>query len=588
MVTCFFFNQVLQAQAKFYTVVSEATVSFRQTFQVQYIIEGAKEIKQFRAPAFRDFRIEEEFEMQNSTSTNQQNTVGYMKVFVLSPKRSGQFAIPPAMAVIDGKSMQSNSVRVRVNQSKTSPSNNLNSLLEDIDTEIESELHPGEDISEKIRKNFFLKVDASKTNCYVGEPLMVVYKAYSRLNANSQVVKRPSLTGFSVLEMVDSYDGKPEIEKLNGILYYSNIIRKVQLFPLQEGNFVLDPAEIESMIRFVKTGGAPNRKNNVAPSRPSVIQYRTILRTDPLTITVKPLPQANQPENYRGAVGNYTLDLQVPREPIRQGDLVKIQLMISGTGNLSLLTAPEIEWPAGVDTADPVVTENFNKYAFPLSGTKVFEYSFAAPDTGDYIIPAVEFPYYDPANKEYKKAVTGPVTLHVLANTSKDDLKKKLEALDKKNNTGIPRHLYWFGLVVLLITGSIIYQAFFVRKKKAIVEQPTVTTSDEMKSKPGAAELLSAAGLALQQGKNELFYHEVQEALWKVIAEKCAVLPSALNKENVKDRLAVRGVKPAVIQNLVFLLDECEWALYTPDQASHDMEQLLTNAEGVLQQLLEV
>src|SRR6185436_4607185 len=93
----------------------------------------------------------------------------------------------------------------------------------------------------------------SKNSCYVGEPLEVVYKLYSRLNANSQVMKRPSLTGFSVMEMVDSYDGKAEINKLNGRSYFTNLVRKVQLFPLQEGTYTLDPAEIESVVHFVKT-----------------------------------------------------------------------------------------------------------------------------------------------------------------------------------------------------------------------------------------------------------------------------------------------------------------------------------------------
>jgi hypothetical protein len=60
-----------------------------------------------------------------------------------------------------------------------------NGIVED-----NSELDPGENADEKIRKNFFLKAEVSKTECYVGEPLMAVFKAYSRLDANSQVLKK--------------------------------------------------------------------------------------------------------------------------------------------------------------------------------------------------------------------------------------------------------------------------------------------------------------------------------------------------------------------------------------------------------------
>src|SRR4051812_4023844 len=112
------------------------------------------------------------------------------------------------------------------------------------EVEDQSEIHPGETIDEKLKKNFFLLAEVNKTTCYVGENLMATFKAYSRLNANSRVVKRPSLTGFSVLEMVDAYNNEPSVEKWKGKPYFAHLIRKVQLFPLQAGTYQLDPAEI--------------------------------------------------------------------------------------------------------------------------------------------------------------------------------------------------------------------------------------------------------------------------------------------------------------------------------------------------------
>ena len=100
--------------------------------------------------------------------------------------------------------------------------------------------------------------------------------------------------------------------------------------------------------------------------------------------------------------------------------------------------------------------------------------------------------------------------------------------------------------------------------------------------------LLAGARAALQAGNAKLFYHEVEETLWSVTAEKCDVLPSVLNKETVKFRLAGKGVSPELIRDLSAILDECEWALYTPDQSPHDMEKLLTNSEQVVKALLDV
>jgi hypothetical protein len=579
--------QPVWAQVKFYTLVSETTIPHRQTFQVQYIVEGAASIGQFNLPKFRGFEVQSVFD--HSTSTNLRNGIdSYSKIIVLLATKKGRFLIPGASAVINGKAMHSNPMQVVVKQGVPGL-NNINP--DDIDTEQESVLHPGENINDKIEKNFFLQVEPSKTTCYVGEPLMVVYKAYLRLNANSQVVKRPSLTGFSVMEMVDAYDGKPEIERLNGRLYYTNLIRKVQLFPLQEGNYTLDPAEIETVIHFTKTDESADKRNalgklfnrNPTPYFPVAINHRTILRTKPQTITVKPLPIANQPADFSGAVGQFSLIVKVPPTPIHEGDLVKIQVSVTGSGNISLLTPPVIKWPKGVDTAEPSVKENINKYVFPLSGTKTFEYTFAAPDTGDYIIPAVHFPYYDPSEKKYKTAASDSILLHVLPGVKNKDVVN-----DKTVNGRAPirPQFYWFALIAVVIIACIAYQVISLGKgKKTAVAKPAVKEVEIALWQKTAAEILATARLALQHNHRPRFYNEVQKALWNVVADKYKVLPSEMNKYHLAELLAQKQIPAATIQNISSVLDECEWALYTPTTDTNDMTALLAKAEGALTDL---
>ncbi len=398
---------------------------------------------------------------------------------------------------------------------------------------------PAITLKDKIEKNLFLRVETSKNSCYVGEPLMVVYKAYSRLNASSQVMKRPSLTGFSVMEMVDAYDGKPEIEKLNGRSYYTNLVRKVQLFPLQEGKYTLDAAEIESVIHFIKTDEPAGKKGsglmsnrNPTPMFPSAVNHRTILRTEPRTITVKPLPASNQPEDFSGAVGQFNISIKVPATPIHKGDLVKIQLTISGKGNLSLITPPPIKWPKGVDTAEPTVKENINKYIFPLSGSKSFEYSFAAPDTGDYIIPAVHLSYFDPAEQKYKKASNDSITPCMFYR----ELKRLKLMNHLQSKLGVQPKFYWFGCIALIIIASIIYQVVSLQKgEKKELAKASVAVAPQEKPSPQkvTAELLAKARLAIQYQQAPIFYHEVEQALWQVVADNWQVLPSKQNKYHI-------------------------------------------------------
>ena len=561
----------------------------RQTFQVHYIIEGARSIKQLKIPQFNDFEVADTFSHRPPNFNQAFDT--YAKVVVLTALQKGRFTIPGATAIINGKQMRSNTASIAVMPDPPGM-NNINP--DDIDTEEESVLHPGDNIRDKIEKNLFMRVEASKNSCYVGEPLMVVYKAYSRLNANSQVARRPSLTGFSVMEMVDAYDGKPDIEKLNGRLYYTNLVRKVQLFPLQEGKYTLDPAEIESVVHFVKTNEPASKKGSLAnrnatPMYPSAILHRTILRTNPLTITVKPLPEANQPDDFSGAVGQFDVIVKAPITPIYKGDLVKIQVTISGSGNLSLLTPPPIKWPKGVDTAEPTVKENINKYVFPLSGSKTFEYSFAAPDTGDYLIPAVHLSYYDPKDQKYKLASNDSITLHVLPGVKKNDA--EAEAMRAQQEPGIPSHYYWFACIVLVIIASIVYQVISLqkaKKKEAAKAETAVPVPETPSPEKMAADLLAKAKLAIQYQQPPVFYHEIEQALWQVVSDKWKVLPSKMNRHHITGLLAEKNVPAETIRSFSAILNECEWALYTPGHSVNSMEAMIDKSEGILIELLEI
>ena len=113
-------------------------------------------------------------------------------------------------------------------------------------------VRPGENVADKIRKNFFIKVDVSKTDCYLGEPIVATYKLYARLRSDSRVTRHPSLNGFSVYDMIDPSEDRVSVEKVNGKNFSVHIIRKTQLIPLQAGDITLDPMELDNNIYFVK------------------------------------------------------------------------------------------------------------------------------------------------------------------------------------------------------------------------------------------------------------------------------------------------------------------------------------------------
>jgi len=579
----------VNAQVKFYTVVSEQEIRTGQYFQVQYIVEGTTDVHDFNIPGFKNLTAHESFESKITSlqSAGLQLTEAYSKIVVLSGKKTGRYTIPGASAIINGKRMNSNSLVINI-VSRGFSSVGPVEPAETVPIDETSLLLPEENADEKIKRNLFVKASVDKRTCFAGEAVLLTYKLYARLNNSSQVLKRPSLPGLSVVEMVDSYDGRPEIEILDGKAYYVNLIRKVQGFPLQPGTIQLDVAEISSMVHFIKTTGKQNSNDiNDLLSRVdprsgtigSAYDHPVILKSQPLSLEVKPLPLTNQPEEFSGAVGQFAFSIEAAQKEIHPGDLVKIKLIIKGRGNIPLLIPPSVKWPKGVDTAEPAVKEEFNKYLYPLQGFKSFEYSFTAPDTGSYIIPATDFYYFNPASQTYQSSRSDSIKLQVTPGSPKTTSAIEGASMQSKEDK-IPRQFYWFAVVAVLILLSIVYQVWRVRKAEPVITVKEIKEENKVKIDP-----LASAKTALQFGNTISFYHELEKSIWKAIIENCKVLPSELNKQNVSSVLASKGIDSQTIQSLKEILNECEWALYVPSHETKDAENLLARSAAIIEKI---
>ena len=421
---------------------------------------------------------------------------------------------------------------------------------------------------------------------------MVTYKAFSRLNANSQVVRRPSLTGFSVIEMVDSYDNRPEIEKIGDKTFFTHLIRKAQLFPLQAGTFTLEPAEVESTIYFYRNtdSGMTDElqrlleKSTVdAPPSFTKVEHKTLLKSNPFTISVKPLPEAGQPANFSGAVGKYNIALRILKSELQQGEPGKLQVMISGNGNFPLVTAPSIEWPSGVEVTEPSVKEDLNRFIYPLQGGKIFEFNFSTKDTGNFAIPPVNFSYFDPSTKKYVTRKSGSASFHIRKGLRNYPVPNRVTER-ARINPPLPMYWYWFGMLAMVAGGFLIYFLWgkYKNREKRITPLPKAETA---RVESIFEDPFNLARQAMYKADKKIFYTEIQRVLWKTVSEKCKAVPSALNKQNISAQLRACNISEDIISELQYLLNECEWAVYTPSVDEKDMNKILSSALRIRKQL---
>jgi hypothetical protein len=510
-------------------------------------------------------------------------------------------------------------------------------------------LKPGENVKDKIRKNLFVKVQVDRNTCYVGEPIVATYKLYSRLSSESRVTKRPYLNGFSVYDMVDPGSDPVSVEKLNGKSYTVHIIRKTQLIPLQPGSIDLDPVEVENTVHFVKGGGRqePHHTGNAIrdlldqltaeqEAGPEISENVT-LDTKPLTITVKSLPEENKPANYNGAVGSFSVEASLADKNVAAQDEATLHVVVKGKGNLPVINAPTVDWPAGIEAFDPTAKEDVNKTVVPMSGIKSFDYVFTAKTPGHYTIPAVNFSWFDPSSQTYKTAGSEPLDLQVAPlarkprSSSHPGLTVAAPSTGEQLQQFILDHLVWL-LAGLLLFGVIVF--FYLRRQNPPLKRDGGKAGDEETKTakesgirnqsagrsnapiaqqwqelstarhdgPGQTDLSGASSAAylpvsapvdpllearsfFDNGDYKAFYREINRAVWKAIGKKLELPSSELNKQNCVRQLQLRGWDAPSILSLENILNECEMSLYTPNYDTYNMQQLLRQAEMVLVRL---
>ncbi len=594
------------AQVRFTAQASTKDMGKSDYVEIQFVIENAKEIGDLQPPDFTDFTIVQGPSHSTGMSVVNGVTSQYRGIsYVLQPKKTGTLIIKPATATVDGQKLRTNAIQISVHNQ--SPQGNAKtpgfSPLPDPSwptaqppVDMDELVRPGENVEDKIRKNFFIKVDVSKTDCFLGEPIVATYKLYARLRSDSRVTRHPSLNGFSVYDMIDPTDDRVSVEKVNGKNFSVHIIRKSQLIPLQAGDVTLDPVELDNNIYFVRAdagssktsgqglGGLLDRLFEPEASGTPFTQH-IVLESKPVMVHVKPLPEAGKPVDFNGAVGKYSITASLNTKEVDTGDAANLSVFVKGTGNLPVINAPEISWPANMESYDVSNKENIDKTVAPLGGTKTYSYSFICTKPGKYILPAVKMSYFDPATKVYKTIESDPLNLTVKASIKKKPAKPR-ETPVQTNQSDWTRYALW-GSAFLLLAGA----TFFIireSKKDALLKVEKAKRLAELekaKNVPEVIDPLNESRQLMQAGDFSKFYASVNRAIWKSVSDKLQLPASELNKLNIATGLRSIGWSDEDIIQLKNVLNECEMKLYTPEYSTSDMHRILSAAESITSKL---
>jgi hypothetical protein len=600
------------AQIKFSASISPAEIGRDEYTQLKMMVENANEVQQIVPPNLKDFIVISGPNQESGMTMINGVVKKYIALsFVLKPKAAGNFTLLPAMAKADAGDYTSNPVKLKVttqSSGNNAGANTFNAPFGGIDPFAEPAprsafndfiLRKGENPADKIKRNMFVRLEVDKKSAYVGEPVVATYKLYTRLKSESNMVKNPSFNGFSVLDMQQPNDMSYQTEKFEGREYNVYSIRKVQLYPLLTGDLELGIAEIENNVQFIKAEYL-NQQSDIfgdfsnATIPPEGIDIQKVtLQSKPLHVLVKPLPEAGMPVNFKGAVGNFSIEAKVEKNNFSTDDDGKMAIIISGEGNLQMINAPEIAWPQGIEGFDSKATDDLFKGTVPVSGRKIFEFPFTVSKPGNYIIPAVEFSYFDNRDGKYKTVLTRAIEIRVTKGTGKP--KTVIAGNNTKTSENFLTRFFNNRLrvvslfAILIIIGLIVWLKRETKKERK--DQSAADDLKEMQEKEKVAEIIltppqnqmALAATYLQQNDSALFYSYLNIGLKDYLSKKLELPVVELSRKNIADRLDAKGVSNETSVELQKLIDEIEWQVYTPFSDNIKMKEMYERANDFIQ-----
>lgn len=577
---------VVCAQVKLTVLPSKTVVQLNETFQLQFVVEGANEVDEFIPPAFRNFDQLGGFEKTTGVTWINGSLTEYITFTVnLRPKLKGRLPIASAIVKANGRMATSSTLMIFVKPGAEQVTEERPDFY----------LLPNETVKDKIAKNLFIKATLDKRRCYVGEPILATFKLFTRLDSESKIVKRPSLNGFSVVDMEQPESGNFSKEMLNGKLYNCYLIRKVQLFPLQAGQLTIEPVEVENLVRLIKAKARSTKETSTwldavmdkmkeaEIESAGTIEERVVLKSEELKVNVLDVPEKNKPESFNGAVGAFTMEASLLNTTIAANDNATLRVVIKGKGNLPMITAPVVNWPSGVDSFDAKLTEAIDKQNAPISGSKTFDIPFSVSKTGTFIIPAIHFSYFDQATKTYHTISSDTLQLQVTP-----AVKRKTPVFEEAvlKDEGTPRWVWVAsvgGTILLLLLTGLLIQAKRDKKKLPDTVMTTETETVVME-KTSIESFLQPANDAVDNAHKKQFYTLLMQGLQDYMIDRFQ-----LQAQTVHTAAAVAILKQQQLteeaDRYQQLMSACEITVFSPLELTDNREELLHAAQKLLQQI---
>jgi hypothetical protein len=591
----------LQAQGVQFRAKADEVVYVGERFNLIYSLNA--EGNNFRGPDIKGLMVLSGPFTSTSSSVQIINgkvsrTVDYTYTYVLAAGQEGVFEIPAAKVNVDGTIYESNALKIQAIKGGSSQQGQQGS----------SSQGSGSSGTSSLKDDVFIRAVANKSNPMQGEEVIITYKIYYRINiTNPEFKKEPSFKGFWKTNLIK--DRQPYVqypEVYNGQKYTVAEIRKFAIFPQKSGKIEIEAGEAvcQGQIR------AQSKKSNDPFfdnffNDPFFNRFQNVeipLTSNPVTIDVQPLPSANRPVDFNGAVGNFSFESSIDKTELKANEAINLKFTIKGSGNIELIDKVNVSFPPDFEVYDPKINSNINANIAGVNGTKTFEYLLIPRTPGTFKINPVKFSYFDLKKNSYETIFSpefnikvgkgdGTVSNVTYSGVNQADIKyigSDVRHIKTRNPDFKLIGTYFFGstaFYILLILPALLFIIFIVALKKELKKRNNIALMRNRKATRVAQKRMKKAQVFLQENRKDDFYEEVSQALWGYLSDKFSIPLSTLSMDTVKDTLLAREVKEDTISHFTETLNHCEFARFAPGDSGSDMKNIYDEAVGIISKI---
>lgn len=410
-------------------VISAETIDVNE--RLTFIVNAEGDARAIVPPHAPDFNI-----VGSSTQTSMSFVNGHMSrvltaTYQLAPTRTGELIVGPAQVVLNtGGTVDTERFTVRVTgtprratQPPPAPTHRPSAQMPSIPPPARPLRTPGRQsfgdypaLGAPANDGFhtqseyrfdpnkpFILPFVSKKEVVVGEPFLVEYIYFAPVRGASYTgtdLGEPAFVGAWFKDISDSrMAGRARLSTtyIAGNAYRSQIVRSYLVVPLEEGPFDIAPVSLTIQAdTFVRRAVA---EQTLSPR---------------MNVEVLPLPEAGRPSPNARNVGRYHFDVTLTPVEAQVGDTFQLTLEVFGIGVPSQIRLPNVELPKGLRAFAPVQNTTTEESSLGWVESRLqHTVSFQASEEGDYVIPPIQFHWYDPWDGLWKSDESEPFTLRV-------------------------------------------------------------------------------------------------------------------------------------------------------------------------------